>query len=323
MHARRPNTRSCRGFSLVELAFVSAMSVAVVGAAVLGFRAISVQQSRATDYGRINLGTANLRNFYGINSSATFNTWFAPNYGRCVRADELKDLFYRDIETASAVYALPRVGRSDVRPTAVVFAGNTSGLEIDTPAAFLSVLAASEASAGTTFWTYRGAPSADARNASVFVVQPSQNTQPNQLTIRAVWEVDLVPIAGTSGSPSGTYATVRRYVGTTLTHYYDVFYKDDASSFGPPFVHFERAARASGGPSATPTGEAFKQAGAHSFYFMWWPDPGAAKIRPNSVATATDLSGSAISPSDYRSTYALHYGQTSFFLVVPMFPCAR
>jgi hypothetical protein len=323
MHADRPSFHRCRGFSLLELAFVSAMSVAVVGAAVLAFRAISVQQTRSTDYGRINLGTTNLRNFYGINNSATFNTWFAPNYGRCVRADELKDLFYRDVEAASAVYALPRVGRSDVRPTAIFFGSTTAGLEIDTPASFLSVLAASEAGAGATFVTFRGLPSSDARNASIFVIQPSQNTQPNQLTVRAVWEIDLVPIAGTGGSPSGTYGSVRRYVGTTLTHYYDVFYKDDASSFGPPFVHFERAARASSGPSATATSEAYKKAGAHSFYFVWWPDPGAAKLRPNSVSAATDLNGATIASNDYRAPYALHYGQTSLFFVVPMFPCAR
>ena len=84
MHSPSPATRCCRGFSLVEMVFVSAMSVAVIGSSVLAFRAVSVQQSRSTDYGRINLGSANLQNFYGIRNTSTFNTWFAPNYGRSI-----------------------------------------------------------------------------------------------------------------------------------------------------------------------------------------------------------------------------------------------
>jgi hypothetical protein len=316
-------THRRRGYSLVELVYVSAMSVSVFGAAVLAFRAISVQQTRSTNYGRVTVGATNLQNFYGLRSTSTFNTWFAPNYGRSIRAEEMRELFHSDVETASAVFGLPRAGRSSVRPTAVALPASTPGLQVDTPAAFLSVLASSEPDAGTIFSSYRGLPPTGANNGSFFIVQPSLNTEPNQLTVRCVWEIDLVPIVGTTTTPGGTYASVRRYVGTTLTHYYDTFYKDDASGFGPALVHFERAARASGGPSATATGEAFKRAAGQSFYFMWWPDPGAPNLRPSGGAAPTDLNGSTISTGDFRNGYAAHYGQTSLFFVVPMFPCAQ
>jgi hypothetical protein len=315
--------RGRRGFSLVELAYVSAMSVSVLGAAVLAFRAISVQQTKSTNYGTVTIGSANLQNFYGIRNRAALNIWFAPNYGRCIRAEEMRELFQSDVEAASAVFGLPRAGRSSVRPTAIALPATTPGLLIDTPAAFLSVLTASEPDAGTIFSTYRGLPPSDASNGSFFIVQPSLNSEPNQLTVRSIWEIDLVPVVGGTTTPGGVYATVRRYVGTTLTHYYDTFYKDDASAFGPALVHFERAARATNGPSATAVSEAYKQADGQSFYFMWWPDPGAPNLRPSGGTTPTDLAGNAIGSSDFRAGYAGHYGQTSLFFVVPMFPCAQ
>lgn len=322
-HSASRSRRRRRGFSLVELAYVSAMCVSVFGAAVLAFRAISVQQTKSTNYGRVTIGAANLQNFYGLRSTSTFNTWFAPNYGRSIRAEEMRELFHSDVETASAVFGLPRAGRSSVRPTAISLPSATPGLLVDTPAVFLSVLSASESAASTVFSSYRGLPPSGAGNGSFFILQPSLNTEPNQLTVRCIWEIDFVTVAGGATTPGGTYATVRRYVGTTLTHYYDTFYKDDASSFGPVMVHFERAARASTGPSATATGEAFKKAAGQSFYLMWWPDPGAPNLRPSGGTTPTDLAGTAVSGSDYRVGYSTHYGQTSLLFVVPMFPCAQ
>jgi hypothetical protein len=299
------------------------MSASIFGAAVLAFRAISVQQTKATNYGRVAIGAANLQNFYGLRSTSTFNTWFAPNYGRCIRAEEMRELFHADTESASAVFGLPRAGRSSVRPTAVALPAATPGLLVDTPAAFLTVLAASESAASTVFSSYHGQPPAGASNGSFFIIQPSLNSEPNQLTVRCIWEIDFVPVTGSTSTPGGTYATVRRYVGTTLTHYYDTFYKDDASDFGPVMVHFERAARASSGPSATAVGEAYKRAAGQSFYFMWWPDPGAPNLRPSGGTTPTDVAGTAITSSDFRSGYSGHFGQTSLFFVVPMFPCAQ
>jgi hypothetical protein len=316
-----PRTRHrLHAFSLVEMSLVSALSVMVIGAGAMIFKLIGSQQRRTTDYGAIELGSANLLNLYGLNTTK-INTWFAPNYGRSIRADQLRDFFHDDVETASAVYCLPRAGRNAVRPTTIPLAATVRGIELDTPAAFLTVLAAAESNAASTFTTYRGAPPASARNGSIFIIQPSTNDNPNELTVRCIWEVDILPVS--TSSASGTYATVRRYVGFQLTHYYDVFYKDDASGFGPVFVNFERAARASSGPSAVSSIEAFKQAAAHSFYFVWWPDPVLPKLRPNGAETPTDAAGATIGATDFRSAYSAHFGQTSYFFVVPMFPCVR
>jgi hypothetical protein len=312
--------RRVHAFSLVEMSLVSALSVMVIGAGTLIFNVIVSQQRRTTDYGSVELGSANLLNLYGLNATK-INTWVAPNYGRSIRSDQLRDVFHEDVETAAAVYCLARSGRNAVRPTAIPISATLRGVEVDTPAAFLTVLAVAEPDAATTFTSYRGAPPSSARNGSIFIIQPSANDNPNELVVRCIWEVDILPVSASSAS--GTYATVRRYVGFQLTHYYDVFYKDDASAFGPVFVNFERAARASSGPSALASVEAFKQAGSQSFYFVWWPDPVHPKLRPNGAATPTDASGATIAATDFRSAYSTHFGQTSYFFVVPMFPCVR
>jgi hypothetical protein len=232
----------------------------------------------------------------------------------------MRELFYADQESASAVFGLPRTGRSNIRPTAVALPPSTPGLLVDTPNAFLSVLAATAPAATSIFAATEGLPPAQAGQASVFIIQPSLNSEPNQLTVRCIWEIDIIPIAGGPSTPSGTYASVRRYVGPTLTRYYDIFYKDDASAFGPVMVPFERAARAAS--SATPSsGTAnIKRAAGSPFYFMWWPDPAAPTLRPHGNTPATSLNESPLAPGDVRLGYAGHYGQSSLFFVVPMFP---
>jgi hypothetical protein len=296
------------------MSLVSALGVSIIGAGVLAFRAISTQQRRISDYGNVELGSAALANLYGLNATR-INTWHAPNYGRAIRADQLRDVFHEDIEVASAVYCLPRAGRSGVRPTSIPLASTVRGVDIDTPAAFFNVLAAADASTSSTFATFQGIPPANAKNASVFVIQPTDNSTPTELAVRCIWEIDIIPVS--TSSASGTYATVRRYVGIQLTYYYDVFYRDDASTFGPPIVSFERAARSLSGTSG------FYQADLHPFYFVWWPDPASPTLRPNGAAAPLDASGAAISGGDFRAAYATHYGQTPYFFVVPMFPCIR
>ncbi|MGI8602803.1 MAG: hypothetical protein ACR2OZ_07355 [Verrucomicrobiales bacterium] len=298
------------------MSVVSALTIMLISAAVLIFQAIGSQQRRISDYGGIELGSETMQNLYGL-SSPTINTWFAPNYGRAIRADQMREFFYDDVETASAVYCLARVGRNNLRPTALSISATLRGVELDTPAAFLTILAASEPAAAATFASYRGAPPSSAKNGSIFIIQPSENASPNELSVRSIWEVDIIPVV----SPSGTYGTVRRYVGTQLTHYYDIFYKVDSSAFGPVFVNFERAARLSTGPGAVASIEAFKRAAAHPFYFVWWPDPVCPKIR--GALSPTDAAGNTIASTDFRAAYSNHYGQTNYFFVVPMFPCVR
>lgn len=324
MNLLSSSPRRSGGFTLVEVVFVAAMSVAVFGAAALSFRAISVQQTRATNYGKVEIGDDNLENFYGSTTAQGY--WYAPNYGRGIRAEELRELFYLDVETASAVFALPRVGRSGatpIRPAMLNWIPTfSSGLQVDTPARFLEILShnLNYPDAASVFSTYTGLPPAAAKNASVFVVQPNPTGDAfrYQLTIRSVWEIDYIEVGG-----KGTYASVRRYVGptaggsaATLTHYYDIFYKDqfmpgDDLNF-PAVVSFEKAARGT---------SAYHRAANQPFYFMWWPDPASRTFAHS--GTTTKLNGTAVAAGDAAKGYELHYGQSSLFFTFPMFPAAR
>lgn len=333
MNLLSSSVRRSGGFTLVEVVFVAAMSVAVFGAAALSFRAISVQQTRATNYGKVTIGSDNLENFYGVTGTDGYNTWHAPNYGRGIRSEELRELFYLDVETASAVFALPRAGRSGatpstpIRPATLNLPAVTAGLQVDTPASFLSVLSSglNYPDAATVFSSYTGLPPATAKNASVFVIQPNPTGDAfkYQLTIRSVWEIDYAEITD-GGTLKGTYATVRRYVGpaaggtaATLTHYYDIFYKDQSMPNSdqnfPAVVSFEKAARGT---------SAYHRAANQPFYFMWWPDP-ASRTFAYTGAAASKLNGTAVAATNAASGYALHYGQSSLFLTFPMFPAAR
>ena len=80
-------------------------------------------------------------------------------------------------------------------------------------------------------------------NGSIFVMQMSNNN--TTLSIRAVYDIDFLDVADPAGS---TYASVKRFVGSTLTHFYDVLYQGPGSdqsptSFGPVFACFERSVR--------------------------------------------------------------------------------
>ena len=322
---------SRRGFSLVELTLVSAMSAAVIGAAVLAYQAISARQKRFSEYGVVTMATTDLANLYGIaDGSTTLSAWFAPNYGRAIRADDLRELFYSDVETASAVYCLPRAGRSTGRPTSISIPDGTFGPGLDTPAAFLSHLATVDSTTASAFTTYVGAPPASSRNASIFIIQPSLNDSPNVLAVRAIWEIDFIA-ATSSSNNAGIHASVRRYVGNTLSHYYDVVYAKRADqtssefaanlpSFGPPFIHFERSVRRS---ASLTSDDNYRRAGAEPFYFIWWPDPAAPTLANPEASSPVDAAGNAIGSSDWRRSYTQHYGQTSYFFVIPQFPCVR
>ena len=150
------------------------------------------------------------------------------------------------------------------------------------------------------------------------------------LAVRAIWEIDFIAATSTSNS-AGIHASVRRYVGNTLSHYYDIVYpkrQDQTSSefaanlpsFGPPFIHFERSVRR----TATLTSDDnYRRAGAEPFYFVWWPDPAAPSLDNPEAASPVDAAGNAIGSSDWRRAYTRHYGQTGYFFVIPQFPCVR
>ena len=87
----------------------------------------------------------------------------------------------------------------------------------------------------------------------MFLLGPSSDI--DEIRVNAIYEMDFV----TPSNRLGTYASVRRYVNDTLTHYYDIFYAPgDGDAFHPPYVTFEHQSRQLAGE-----GVAFHPLGIH------------------------------------------------------------
>lgn len=293
------------GFSFPEILVAAALGALVLVVAAIAFQAVGAFTSRqSSGYGTITFAnTSTLNGFYGT-ASTTIATWSAPSSGYLARAEMLREKFIEDTQKAVAVYCLPRVGQSTVRPTSLPLnvgsytVGSFDFRRLGTSEDFRDFLEVSLPAAVGTFETnafsVNGASSG--RNLSIMILRKSAAR--TELTVQAVYEIDFVRPA----SPGGVYASVRRYQGTVCTDYYDVFYPDlpdttvSSSSF---FVaaSFERAGR----PASTYFAD--DVAGGQPFYFVWWPD-----------AAATTL------PEAHSSYINAMGDQTSFFMVVPMFP---
>jgi hypothetical protein len=289
---------------MVELLIALAIGAAVITAGVLIFRNLGVGKSDARSYVTVTLGSTVIQNFYNENRT-TVDAWVAPNYGRRIYADLLRDRFWEDVNRASAVFCLGRntgvlnTTHPKTIPVGVAFQGQN----LDLPNAFLAVLEASIPSSAGTFFPYRGASTA--RNLSIFILQPSSSA--DSLSVISVYDIDLI----TTTSPSGIYVSARRYDGNITTDFYDIFYPGNSdATFSPMAVAFERSARAAVSESAFV--QRLKVAEQRPFYFIWWPDPGVASL---GATTSLTYGG-----SDPRASYPNMGGRTSLFFAVPMFP---
>lgn len=310
------------GFTLSELVVVLALSAVVVGMAVMSYRAIGGSVMSYSTAGDVEIGTAANQLFYGDNNPLV-TTYFAPNYGRMILAERLKERFYEDLSQASAVFALGRNGlntdgSNPIRPATVT---NISGNPpVDTPFAFLAALENTQpgAEAVYTDWLsgvttsdvstdadrYRGGFQAD--NLSVFIIEPGGTE--GVFAVKAVWEVDLIATT----NPEGTYVSVRRYETTNLTDYYDIFYEGAGigSEFRPLCVFYERAARAI--PAQPTSLNSTVIAENIPYYYLFWPDP--------STAVLEDAVASSYAESSLQYHIQDMGNRTQFFFVVPMFP---
>jgi type II secretory pathway pseudopilin PulG len=297
-----------RGFSLIELLVAAGLAATVLTVGVLIFQNIGAGRYHVSSYGAVTIGAAAIENFYGQVGTDVLTYW-APNYGRAAQAEILRERFLDDIAHANAVFCLGRNGLNTTRPTVIppegAATGSFHGRSIDSPDAFLAHLSFFFPDAATTFAPYRGASTAT--NASIFILQPSSAA--DSLSVRAIYEIDLTPTTPGS-SPEGTYASVRRYVGDTLTDRFDVFFPSGpgALDFNPLVVAFERSARLATPDSSDP----FKKAADRPFYFVWWPDPAERRLE----AAAAPAFGT----DDPRAAYAAMGGRTPYFFAVPMFP---
>mgnify|MGYP000010393388 FL=1 len=336
----RPTRSPCRGFSLLELLLVASLCAIVFTSASLAYRAVGQNQRRSTTFQEVALTSNVATNFFPGTSDTTIDSYTAPSYGRAALANQMRNLFYEDVESGSAVFALPRTGNiNEIREGILTLPSDTTHpigywqpASYDTPAKFLDLLKdpsmTSTKTRANVFLSYRGAPAdrvtsgsvtSHVTNGSIFILRPSNS--PTEIWVRTVYEIDYIgfkDLKDTSRYSAGmpcVHASVRRYAWDNsnstinLTHFYDVVFRDSLlADVGVPFVHYERAVRT----NVVETGVTkWKAAGNQSFYLMWWPDPGVSRLKGSALGSYTGLP---------QADYAKHEGQTSFCFVVPQFP---
>ncbi len=330
-------SRYRRGFSLIELLVVAGVGALLFTAAALTFRVMAKNHRNPGTFQKVPLPAGVGDNFYPGSGLSFVDSYVAPNFGRCSQADALRTLFLEEVEKSVAVFILPRGGHVNTIRGRTINLYGTLPQALDTPAAFREFLAANPdtATAAQVFTSYRGAPPESGTvttttidqdtgdtivttstqaitNATVFLLQPSGSN--TQLWIRCVYELDylaMTPNSSDAAAPdvSCVFASVRRYVDYTLTHYYDCVFRDSTvSDAGVPCVHFERADRAIVAEGAA---DIFKRAANQPFYLMWWPDPGLARLQ---------TTGGSYTAGTPQAAYARHEGQTSYVFVIPQFP---
>ncbi|MEM7600126.1 MAG: hypothetical protein AAF357_01770 [Verrucomicrobiota bacterium] len=300
-----------KGWTFVEMLVAISMSAIFLGAAALVFSSISVNSKRLTRVLDVSIGTSTSQNFYD-QSSGTVRVYSAPNYGRAAYAQTFRDLMMDDAADSSAIYCLPRNINNTIRPEFLRYEAGDDGANLprprlDTSDAFRSFLAVSEpTSTGIYDRSIRSVPPTDRPQASVYMLCPE--TDNGYIRVHAVYEIDLV----TTASPSGSYASVRRYKNGSLTHYYDVFFESGSGdAFAPLFVTFERKSRAAVNEGLAI--DRFKIAEGNPFHLIWLPDPA---INPFKEPAWTNVEP-ASSP---RAAYEHMAGKTSFLVALPMFP---
>jgi len=296
------NRGNQRGFTLVEMLVAGGLAAVCFSAIALLYQSMTVHQRRLASLVSVELGTTKVNNYFNV-SGSSLRVYSAPNYGRTAFAEELREIFYDDVESAAAVFCLTRDDPNTVRPTSIPFlAANPP--RIDTPNGFRNLLAANFPAAGSLFLTYRGKPGG--KNASIYIIGHTDDL--SMMPVRAVYDIDF----DTPSGKSGTYASVKRYQYGTLTNYYDAYFEPGSGTpFEPVFVYFERQTRRSMGEAEAI--QRLQQGPGQPFYMIWWPDPGAQFLeREATVPTFPS--------SDPRYDYAGMGGRTAFGFVVPGYP---
>ena len=301
---RTKHHKAKAGWTFVEMLVAVALSSVCLGAGALALQSISSNAKRTTSIVEIDIGTSNNQNFYG-NASSTLRTYMAPNFGKLMFAQEMREKMAEDALRSTAVFCLPRSLANSIRPTVLTITGRPN---LDSPDRFREFLATVEPTSAAIFGTdeFRSVPATNRPNMSIFMLGQSNNL--NEINVNAIYEIDFV----TPSNRPGTYASVRRYVGTGLTHYYDIFYQDgNGDPFFPQFVAFEHQSLQSSETNAIQ--QAFQIAPNSPFYLVWLPDP---SINPYKKPAVTP-SDPAVYP---LSAYETMAGKTSFCIVLPMFP---
>jgi hypothetical protein len=305
----------------------TAIAGVVVGSAALAYGTLTRNQRQFTNLATVRLPSSSMRgNFFpGQSSSNNINVPVAPNFGSLARAEVMREKFMADVTQSIAVFCLLRNANvlNTVRPLTIP--SPTDGSKLDTPEAFRVYLNAKVSGASSIFTrAYRNyddpTQTSPAPNMTIFVLGYSANAA--TIPVLAVYDLDMVQATDPSATSTqiGTYAAMRRYVGTSLTAYYDVFYrKTETDNFAPTVVAFERRSRMAVAEGST-TIDRFKKAAEQPFYFLFWPDPSQDSLALPENAKPSGVLNGSYSTTDPRRGYNHMGGRTSFMFTVPMFP---
>lgn len=318
------------GFSSIELLMVLALSALVLGGMVVSYGTLVRSQPQVASVVAVPLGSTRLVRFYGSNDTKRQNTASAPSYGSLALAEELREQFYHDVLSATAVFCLPRAGDNTWKPAYIKYNPDTDE-ELDTSQKFREHIIRVAGVPASQYQNYRnpGASSEkDQPNLSVFILGYSSAS--GYLRVQALYDIDVIRYTGGS-QPLGFHASVKRYTdpegpppgvdySLIFSGGYSVFYppanpaatKDTdmaKDGFTPLFVSFERYTRLAVRESTAI--DRFKLAAERPFYFIWWPDPAARHLgeQKNTAPTSTP-----------QQAYNHMAGRTSFMFTVPMFP---
>ncbi|MDF1812557.1 MAG: hypothetical protein P1V20_10090 [Verrucomicrobiales bacterium] len=295
------------GWTFVEMLVAVALSSVCLGAGALALQSISTNAKRTTSIIEIDIGGNTNQNFYG-DAGSKIRTYVAPNFGKLMFAQEIRAKLAEDALRASAIFCLPRTIPNIVRPETLSYPGGTVVRpKLDSPEDFRAFLKEVEPTSEGVFTSeIRNVPAVDKPNTTIFILGPAADV--DKIQVIAIYEIDFL----TPSNTAGIYASVRRYIGTNLTHYYDVFYPPgDGDSFHPQFVVFENESRKLAGESADI--QKFQIAPYSPFYYMWLPDP---TINPYKKLNWTKVDPSTAA----RSTYEQMAGKSAFGIILPMFP---
>lgn len=311
---------------------VLSLSAIVIGGMVVSYGTLVRSQPQVASLVTVPLGSTRLTNFYESSDSRLENTSSAPAFGSLALAEELREQFYHDVLSATAVFCLPRSGDNTWKPSYIRYNADTDD-ELDTSQKFRSHIIRVAGVSSTLYRDYRNpgaSAEADQPNLSIFIL--SYSKMAGYLRVAAIYDIDVIRYTNPN-QLLGFHASVKRYTDPpppgppagvayklVFAGGYSVFYppanpavlKDAdfaTDGFTPLFVTFERYTRLARRESTAI--DRFKLAAERPFHFIWWPDPAARHLgRPANTA----------SPTLPQHAYNHMAGRTSFMFTVPMFP---
>lgn len=296
-HHLASRDRARAGFTFVELVVAMCIGAGVIMVAVLAYGAIS---RNGPSRHQANVRLTNAASLY-----TTTNTLIAvseaPSFAAASMAESMRERLLRDISSASSVCCLSRnkANATGLRVTNLALPTNFDERQMVTPENFRTNLIEP---VPNVYTAYSGATTAT--NLSIYILGNSGST--TNVLVNAIYETDFVNTA----DPPGVYASVRRYVGTTMTDYYHVFYPGQTNDFSPLAVFFEKESLGTTGTAAI---DRYRKAENRPFYFVWWPDPARKNL-------SSDYQPETLDATNSRFIYSGMSGATSLFFVIPAFP---